>query len=43
MSEPEGIAFAANQMEFVKVSSKKVEILLYKLRMAETSLWQENG
>lgn len=42
VSEPGGTGLAKTQLEFLRVSSKKVEFLTYKLRMAETGMWKEN-
>lgn len=42
VSKPGGTGLAKTQLEFVRVSSKKVEILMDRLRMAETGMQKEN-
>lgn len=38
LSEPGGTGLAKPQLEFVRACSKKAEILMYKLRVAETGM-----
>lgn len=38
VSKPGGAGLAKPQLEFVRVGSKKAEVLLYKQRMAKTGM-----
>jgi len=41
-NKPGGTGLTKSRLEFIRVSRRKAEILIYKMRLAKAGMWKEN-